>query len=270
MAILDRHQTIGIGQCPVIVRNDDDRPPLFVRQLTKQVENRPPSRPIERRRRLVGKHYPRLTRQRTRDCDTLLLPTTQIRGPLPGLVEQTNPLQQIPRAMTRLTTTNPLQIERQLDVFTHRQGRKEVKPLENEADPLEPYPWHLPLTHSRHILTGDPHHSTRWPQNAPHNREERRLATPRWPHQKEHLPCPHLKINPLERIDRRITRSICLRHPTHIDRHRHFYHPLKIIAGSSRVTLLIETIDAAIHITSVTTKSAPSSQPGRKIAVVVF
>ena len=89
---------------------------------------------VERRERLVEQQQARRSRQRTGQCDALLLPAGQLRGVLGSLVRQANQFQQFLDAGGDFRLVEFLILEAEGDVFPRSQVREQCVGLEHDAE----------------------------------------------------------------------------------------------------------------------------------------
>src|SRR5512133_4313515 len=97
-----------------IVRDEDECEALLM-QLREQAHHRVRRLRVEISCRLIGPHDPRPPRNRTRDCDPLLLTARKLRRPPVEAVAEADPLEGAPRPPARLSLRDSRQQEWQLD-----------------------------------------------------------------------------------------------------------------------------------------------------------
>src|SRR5579863_1149162 len=286
-SVLNLHNSVREAQHARIVRDDHYRAPALMRQLAHHLHHSSSGMRVESSRRLVSQNDLRIARQRPRNRDSLLLPTTQVGRKTFILAAQSNLIEQLVCPSFRLRRGHSLEIEHQFDVLTRRQRGKQIESLKDESNVLQPQRRQVLLAQPDYFPARHAHASRRRSQNAAHNRQQRSLAAARGPHQHEQFAGMCIEIDAAQSQRPRRTLSVSFRKLSNSNCGLHFCtplhrlsfrtrakrrwrnllfacartYPLNTIAGSIRVTLLIETSAAPTHISSVT-KNIPTAIDG--------
>src|SRR5712671_855294 len=266
------------------MRNDHNRPPPLVRQITHHLHHVATGVRIKRRSRLIRQDDRGIACQRPRYGHSLLLPSAQVGGKGSTFRAQPNLLQQLFGPLLRCHSGDTLEIKHELHVFSGRQRGEQVEPLEHESNVLQANPRQFFLPQTRDFGPGNAHAAGRRRQNAAHDRKQRSLSAARRAHQHQQFTRMCVKINatkrerpgtPLHVVFRKTANCNCGLHLSisfsrvpssersekSVTRRLRRTHPLNTIAGSIRVTLLIETSAAPTHMSSVT-KNIPTAMLG--------
>src|SRR6185312_12548303 len=137
----------------------------------------------------------RIARYRARYRDALLLTTGELRGVVLHAVRHPDFFQRLEYALAALGGIHSAIRERQLHVLVDGEVADQVERLEDEAD--------LPIPNARALARGETGDGLSVEQifalcrcvEQPENRKQRRLATARWPGDRQILARRHLQMN---------------------------------------------------------------------------
>src|SRR5262249_800779 len=165
---------------------------------------------------------------------------------------------------------------------------KEVERLKDETDSIAPNRRQVALRQAGHIVAENREAAARRTEYASHNRQKGRLATTGRADEQRELTRAHVERDVGQRAHRRLARRKSLRDVLRPNQGFHrslavppcslflvpcalfLAHPLNTIAGSIRVTLLIDTSAALVHISSVSPSMPIASGVGSRIAAPPF
>src|SRR6266852_5342145 len=283
--VFDPYNTIREIPHPRIMRNNHNRPPPLVRQITHHLHHVATGVRIKCRSRLIRQDDRWIARQRTGYGHPLLLPSAQVGGKGSTFRAQPNLLQQLFGPLLRCRSRDALEIKHEPHVFSGGQRGEQVESLEHESNVLQANPRQFFLPQTRDFGPGNAHAAGRRRQNAAHDRKQRSLSAARRAHQHQQFTRMCVKINATERERPRTPLHVVFRKNANCNCGLHLSislsksplirakreicnsplaprtHPLNTIAGSIRVTLLIETSAAPTHMSSVT-KNIPTAMLG--------
>ena len=199
------NDTIGELRDPIVVGGHDHDPP-WGGELAKKPKDALHLDVVEVGRRLVGEDQRRVMDEGARDRHTLLLPAGHLGRPMIGAVRQTYPLEELARPCLCTGSWHAKQAHGHDHVAARSQACDQVEGLEHHPDGL-------PAVGSQGTSpeVGDPD----IPQSdlpggrrekARKTREQRRLATPRWPQYYDKLAILGDEAHPVERLDHIATR----------------------------------------------------------------
>jgi hypothetical protein len=266
-AILHVNDPIRVSEHAAVVGNDDDAAIAFAGERAEQIHHHVTALRIERRRRFVGEDNRRIAGDRARDRDALLLAAAEIGRIRVAFGAESHLLQERGRPLACLAARHALEIERERDVRFGGERREEVEALEDESNVVEPDARQILFSKRGHVAAEDVNRAAAGAENAPHDRQQCRLAAAGGPHQQDELAASDVQIDAVEGAHRRFSLGVGLGDVANGDRGLgHRVHPLKTIAGSSRVTLLMDTTAAPTHIASVRTSIPAAIGAGRRIA----
>jgi hypothetical protein len=158
---------------------------------------------IERSSRLVGQQNLRVTGERTRQGDPLLLTSTEIGRICGAFVGQVHSLEEFTCFIACETATDPLQFKGYFHVLFRSERGEEIERLKNEAHMAQTHAGQLALTEMRDFGAGNLNASGAAAQDAAHDRKKRGFATSGRTHQEQHFAFMNIEVDSLERRDAR-------------------------------------------------------------------
>jgi acyl-CoA thioesterase I len=179
-----------------VMRDDEQRRPRRRLPFKQQVHDRRASRGVQIAGGLVGKEQGGAWRDRARDGDALLLATRQLRGIMIQPVAKADRAQFV--SSNGKGVRLPRQFERHRDIFQRGHGGKQMKGLEDDADPTAPGACQIILPQGAEIDPANFHPSPACPLQPCQHRHQRAFARSRRAQYGDALPALHMQVDPLE------------------------------------------------------------------------
>ena len=199
MSLIHEHHPVGhLARKAKLVGHHNHRHPAL-RQLTHRIQHLLHPLWIQRTGGLIKKHHLWIQRQGPRNCNALLLATTELGRIFARLLADSHLIEQLNRALLRRGFGTLLHLDwRQGDVVENREVREQVELLKHHPNSLTNRP------HLAFLMGGiQPH--TEHIQFAAIQRfqsvegaNQRALARARRPHHHQHLATGHVQRHPIK------------------------------------------------------------------------
>jgi hypothetical protein len=191
-AVVHDGDAVGEVHDARVVRDDDQRAVGASGHGAQRLHHAPAGLVVERGGGLVAHDEARVVHQRARDGHALLLAAGELRGQAVGLLGEPDARQQLAGAHDGLRARHALQHERDGHVLGGGERGQQVEGLEDEA--------HVPAAEGGQLRGGellrvfaeDAALAVRAVEDAGHDRDQRRLAAARRPHEQQHLAAAHV------------------------------------------------------------------------------
>ena len=205
-----------------------------VAQVPQQVHQHLGILSVQVGRRFVGQNQLRVGGDRASHRHALLLSARQIGRPPVREVTQAQFIEHGTSPATPFGGSNALQFEDEFDVLAGRQHRDEIEGLKHESDLTQPKVGPLAVRQLDHIVTEYSQVSRRRRIQGTDQIQQRRLAAPGRPHQREKLAGAHLQVDTSKRLD--LGRALAKHFPQPTGHDHAFAHgaTLNAVAGSVR------------------------------------
>ena len=185
------------GSCVTITKLVSQR----LRQFEHQVEHGVGGAAVEVAGRLVGEHAGRMRDQRPRDRDALPFAARQFARPMLRPMPDAHALQHVHRLAARIVLRHAANPERHRDVVERREFRQQMVELIHEAERAIAQLVALALLQFRERLAEQRHAAgARLVEPAEHV-QQRALARPRRPDDRQLLAAMHLQLRVVQHLD---------------------------------------------------------------------
>jgi hypothetical protein len=185
VSVGEEHNTVRVCGCDRIVGHHDDRLTERGHRMAEKVQQVGAGFRIEVPRRLVGEDDLRLTRQRPRGGDALLLATGELIGPVFEPVAEAGDANHLGKRRGIRFAARDRQWED--DVVVSGERRHEVERLEDEADALAAQQRELPVAQAAQLDVADVHGARRQTVETGQAVQQGRFARTRRSHDRAEL-----------------------------------------------------------------------------------
>lgn len=180
--------------------DDDDRRPVAI-DASKLVQNTSGVDRVEVSGRLVGKDQFRVPGDRPGDRDALTLPARQRRGALERAFREPDRVDGAEDTLTPLDTRHAPVEQVQLDAVDGWSGLEKMEGLEHESDRPCPHARRTAAVAGTSLLAVENIAARRRVVEETQNVHQCRLATARWPDDRNELPLVDLQVDTAQCID---------------------------------------------------------------------
>src|SRR5688572_333263 len=173
---------------------------------------------------LVGEQQRGFVGQRTRDGDTLLLPSGQFRRAVVQALAEADILKELRGALRSFGGWNPGLCHRQGDILRGRQDRKQIKALEHEPDRAQPESRRFTIAHAIDSLSLYRDGPRGWLVDHSDEVEQRRLPAARRTNDGDIIPGSDLERHALKRMHALASKRVVTLHI--LERYDHLAHAI--------------------------------------------
>ena len=184
-----------------VVRHHDDRLAVIAVERLQQVEDLVARLAVEVAGGLVAQQQRRIGHDGARDADALFLAARQLARVVVGAVRETDDGERHLNALPPIGLRQFGEEQRQLDVAGRGEHRQQVVELKHEADVARPPRRELAARHLVDAVAGDGDGSFARRVETADQIQQRRLARPGWPHQRQEVSRRNVEVDTLENID---------------------------------------------------------------------